>query len=244
MARLHLHSFGDDLASVLLLHGLGSAGPVWWRVAEALADAGHSCLAPDLRGHGESPLTASYPLDGYAEDVIESCRGPWDLVIGHSLGGAIAVRAGTIDPSFTGALLLVDPAIDLDAEMIREVRANLVAEAENPPPVEQLMADHPKWHHGDCVRKHAAVLATSPEVMAATFDDNPEWMLGTEMATLPVPVHILGAGTEPLYSTDDFERHREEAGNLTFEVATDTGHSVYRDDAKTVIQRALELLAR
>ncbi|MEN8114077.1 MAG: alpha/beta hydrolase [Actinomycetota bacterium] len=243
MARLHLHSFGDDLANVLLLHGLASAGPVWWRVAEALADAGHSSLAPDLRGHGESSHTDDYTLEGYARDVIESCRGPWDLVIGHSLGGAVAVRTGTIDPGFARGFLLVDPAIDIDADAARQLRADLVEQVARPPSVDQLVADFPKWHRGDCERKRAALLATSPDVMKASLDDNPDWHLGHELAALRAPTHLLGADTDPLYSADEFDRHRDQNGRLSFEVVPDTGHSIYRDDAGAVIAAALTLLA-
>ncbi len=243
MIRLHLHSFGDDLVSVLLLHGLGSAGPALWRVAEALADGGHSCLAPDLRGHGESPRAADYTRDGYAQDVIETCPGPWDLVVGHSLGGAVAVHAGVIDPDFAKAYLLIDPAIDLSAVTIAELRLDLVAEAEDPPSVDQLITDHPKWHREDAVRKHAALLATSGDVMAATFDDNPEWLLGSEMSAIDAPVHLLGAALEPLYAKTDFERHTRPDSGLTFEIVPETGHSIYRDDPGTVIDRALEILS-
>ncbi|MEA2010429.1 MAG: alpha/beta hydrolase [Actinomycetota bacterium] len=242
MARLHLHSFGDGLAKTLLLHGLGSAGPVWSRIAEGLDNAGHGSLAPDLRGHGESSRTDDYTLDGYARDVLASCPGPWDLVIGHSLGGAVAVRAGAIDPEFAKTFLLVDPAIDLDAAMIAQLRIDLVAEAEDPPSIDQLVADHPKWTQEDCALKHAAVLATSPEVMAATLDDNPVWQLGRDLAGIGRPVHILGADLEPLYATTDFDRHTRPGSALAFEVVPGTGHSIYRDDPKTVIDRALNLL--
>ena len=242
VTRLHLHSFGDDLASVLLLHGLGSAGPVWWRIGGDLADDGHSCVAPDLRGHGESSLTTDYLLDGYAQDVTESCPGPWDLVIGHSLGGAIAVRAATMDPGFSRAYLLVDPAINLDATAIRALRFDLTVEAQNPPSVDQLIEDHPKWHREDCVLKHAAVRATSPHVMAATFDDNASWNLGNEMASLTAPIHILGAESDPLYTTDDFKHHAASGSDHTFEVVPATGHSIYRDDPATVVDRALAML--
>jgi pimeloyl-ACP methyl ester carboxylesterase len=243
MARLHLHSFGDGLANTLLLHGLGSAGPVWWHIAEGLDVAGYDCLAPDLRGHGESPRTDTYTLDGYAQDVVASCPGPWDLVIGHSLGGAVAVSAGTIDPTFAKAYLLVDPAIDLDAATITQLRIDLVAEAADPPSVDRLVADHPKWAREDCVLKHTAVLASSPAVMAATFDDNPVWQLGRDLAEISRPVHILGADLEPLYATNDFELHARPGSTVTFEVVPDTGHSIYRDDSETVIDRARNLLS-
>jgi len=243
VARLHLHSFGDALAGVLLLHGLGSAGPVWWRVAEALADAGHSSVAPDLRGHGGSPFTGAYTLDGYAGDVLESCPAPWELVVGHSLGGAVAVRVAMLDPEFARAYLLVDPAIDFDEAAARRLRDDLAGQAARPPSVDQLTADFPGWHPGDRERKHDALIATSPDVMRASIDDNPDWHLGAELVSIDRRVHILGAELDPLYGPDDFARHGTGDGRRTFEVVLGAGHSIYRDDPDAVVRAALELLA-
>jgi len=200
-------------------------------------------MAPDLRGHGDSPRFDEYTLYGYATDIVASHPGTWDLVVGHSLGGAVAVRAATLAPDFSSAFLLVDPAIDLDRDTKSALRDELIAEAEHPPGVDRLMADHPKWHREDAERKHAALLATSPFVMAATFDDNPEWRLGDELAGIDHPVHVLGADLEPLYSAADFERHARPDSSLTFEIVPTTGHSIHRDDPETVIDRALRLLS-
>ena len=64
---------------VVLLHGLGSAGPVWWGIGEGLAARHIAAFAPDLRGHGRSAHPGSYGIPAYAADVLTSCRGPWDL---------------------------------------------------------------------------------------------------------------------------------------------------------------------
>ena len=243
MTDLSTHRFGQDPPSVLFLHGLGSAGPVWWQIAETLAAAGYSSVAPDLRGHGGSPRSVEYTLDGYAADIVASVPGPWALVVGHSLGGAVAIRAAALDPEFSTAYLLVDPAIDLDSDTMSTLRQELVAEAEEPPSVVQLMVDHPRWHREDAERKHTAIRATSPAVMAATFDDNPIWHLGPELSGTGVPVHILGAELDPLFTVDESERHNHPDSTLTFEVVPNTGHSIYRDDPETVIDRALGLLS-
>lgn len=242
VTELVSHRFGTGPLRVLFLHGLGSAGPVWWQIAGALAAAGYASAAPDLRGHGESPRSDEYTLSGYAADVVSCHPGSWDLIVGHSLGGAVAVRSAALDPGFAAAYLLIDPAIDLDSETKRALRGDLVAEAEQPPGVAQLIADHPKWHREDAERKHTAALATSPAVMAATFDDNPVWRLGRELAGIKAPAHVLGAALEPLYARTDFERHTRPDSTLTFEVVPETGHSIYRDDPATVIDRALALL--
>ena len=216
---------------------------MWWQIGQALVAAGYPSVAPDLRGHGESPRSDRYILDGYARDVVSSHPGPWDLVIGHSLGGATAVRAAALDPGFASRYLLVDPAIDLDAATVATLRSDLVAEAEHPPSVAQLIADHPTWHRKDAERKHAAIRATTPFVMAATFDDNPEWQLGAELSDISTPVHILGADLDPLYTSDDSERHVRSGSIHTFEIVPNTGHSIYRDDPKTVIHQARSLLS-
>ncbi len=242
MTKLFSHRFGTGSPRVLFLHGLSSAGPVWWRIAEALAAAGHPSTAPDLRGHGESPRTDEYSFAGYAADVVSSHPGPWDLVVGHSLGGAVAVRAAELNPNFTPSYLLIDPAIDLDTVTLKNLRSDLVAEVEHPPSVAQLIADHPAWNREDAVRKRAAVLATSPAVMSGTFDDNPDWNVGQELSKIKTPVHILGADIDPLYTNADFEHHSRPDSTLTFEIVPGAGHSIHRDDPSTVIDRALALL--
>jgi pimeloyl-ACP methyl ester carboxylesterase len=64
-----------------------------WRYGAWLADAGWHATAVDLRGHGTAPRALDYTIDAYASDVLHTAAPdgePWDLVIGHSLGGAAA----------------------------------------------------------------------------------------------------------------------------------------------------------
>ncbi|MGB9358665.1 MAG: alpha/beta hydrolase [Acidimicrobiia bacterium] len=241
--RLNVHRLGPDSPSVLLLHGLSSAGPVWAQIGAMFEAVGYSSIAPDLRGHGQSAHPGEYSLDGYAGDVIETCPGPWRLVIGHSLGGATAVRAASLKPDFASAYLLIDPAIDFDPIAAETVRVALVADVTEPPTIEELVAERPKWSKEDAERKRDALLATSVDVMNRSFADNRDWGLGAELSRIPVPVHLLGAEEEPLYTSAAFARHSENAPNLTFEQVPGTGHSIHRDDPATVIARALGLLS-
>ena len=240
--KLNVHRFGSGSPSVLLLHGLSSAGPVWWRIGAALAASGYTAAAPDLRGHGGSAHPDEYSLDAYSGDVLETCPGPWDLVVGHSLGGAVAVRVASMDPDFAAAYLLIDPAITFDRATAEEVHTSIVADVTNPSPVDALLAEHPHWCRKDAERKRASLLATSVEVIRRTFDDNRDWSLGNQLASIAPPVHILGAGEDPLYTAEDFAVHQTGAAALTFEQIPETGHSVHRDDPETVIQRALSMV--
>ena len=99
--RLAVTTLGDG-PPVLLLHGLFSSAEVNWvryGAAQAMADAGHRLILPDLRAHGgsEAPLDSSrYPTDVLAMDaealVGALGLGP-DLVIGgYSLGARTTAR--------------------------------------------------------------------------------------------------------------------------------------------------------
>ena len=108
--RLATVHWGDGTRRALLIHGIQSNAAGWWRVGPALAEKGFAVIAPDLRGHGTSPNPADHTFDSHATDLIELGSG-WDLVLGHSLGGALALVAIRLDPGFATRLVLEDPAL-------------------------------------------------------------------------------------------------------------------------------------
>lgn len=241
---LACHSWGPGPPRVLLMHGLSSAAPVWGRVGEALAAAGFSSVAPDLRGHGASPRGEGYRIEDYTADVLAACPGPWDLVVGHSLGGAIAVFAAGDDPTFAGKLLLIDPAIEVDEEVAFTIHDQVVLEASDPPTPEELVAAHPGWHLEDAAAKSAALRATSPEVLSATVRETQPWAWGPRLTVLATPVHILGADPElePLFTEATYRALVLDKPDLTFAAVPGAGHSIYRDDPDTAVAVILDLL--
>jgi pimeloyl-ACP methyl ester carboxylesterase len=87
---------GGGHKTVLLLHGFLDIAWGWKRVAEPLAAAGMRVLAPDLRGHGDSDRIGPggyYHFFDYVFDVADLIEALTDrplVLIGHSMGGAIA----------------------------------------------------------------------------------------------------------------------------------------------------------
>ena len=65
-----VHDLGGSGPPLLLCHATGFHGRVWQPVASHLP--GRHCYAPDLRGHGDTPLPGEEPLDwyGFADDVL------------------------------------------------------------------------------------------------------------------------------------------------------------------------------
>jgi hypothetical protein len=72
------------------VHGLNGDGATWEPLAEKLAGDGWHVTAVDLRGHGAAGPGDDLTLEGYASDLPGT---GWDLVVGHSLGGAVATLA-------------------------------------------------------------------------------------------------------------------------------------------------------
>jgi pimeloyl-ACP methyl ester carboxylesterase len=102
---------GGEGAPVVLLHGPGAYAAHWLRVIPDLATT-HRVIAPDLPGHGESGMFAGPPdsglLSGWLDDLIEcTCAAP-PVLVGSTLGGAMAARFAGDRGGRLAALVLVD----------------------------------------------------------------------------------------------------------------------------------------
>lgn len=99
---------------VLLLHGGASDGATWDSFADVLVARGRRVIVPDLRGHGGTSRAPTYPLAGFADDVL----GLLDALglervdlVGHSLGAHAAALAAQRAPERFGTLVLEDPPV-------------------------------------------------------------------------------------------------------------------------------------
>ena len=95
---------------LIILHGLFGSSDNWMSIAKMLSGR-FSVFLPDLRNHGNSPNSELWNYDVMAEDVaqliqshgLNNCS-----VIGHSLGGKIAMNLALKNPGFINKLIIVD----------------------------------------------------------------------------------------------------------------------------------------
>ncbi|MUM16541.1 alpha/beta hydrolase [Mycobacterium sp. CBMA271] len=119
----------DEPVRLLALHGLTGHGKRWPPLLdEHLPEV--SALAPDLLGHGRSPAPAPWSLEAHADAVAavldEAATGPL-VVVAHSFGGAIALHLAARRPDLVTSLVLLDPAIGLDGDWMRQIAEQMVA---------------------------------------------------------------------------------------------------------------------
>lgn len=97
--------------AVLLVHGITSSSRTWEAVIDGLA-AHHTVIAPDLPGHGNSDKPrGDYSLGAYASalrDLLVVLGIPTVTLVGHSLGGGIAMTFSYQFPERVQRLVLVD----------------------------------------------------------------------------------------------------------------------------------------
>ena len=111
--RMRFFSGGKGETPVVLVHGLGGAASNWTELASLLAERTR-VLIPELPGHGgSSPLPAVPNLDVFAERVrlVAAELGMLPAtVVGHSLGGVVALRLAVRTPGDVAAVVFAGAA--------------------------------------------------------------------------------------------------------------------------------------
>lgn len=109
--RLHFQASGEG-PPLLLLHGLFGSGSNWKSHARELAEH-YRVLLPDLRNHGHSPHAPSMDYRVMADDVVNllDAEGVHEIaLIGHSMGGKVAMTLALTWPERVAALVVGDIA--------------------------------------------------------------------------------------------------------------------------------------
>jgi len=107
--KLFSREFGAG-APVMILHGLFGFSDNWQTIAKGLADT-HLVVTPDLRNHGRSPHVSTHSYPEMAEDLRVFMEEKWMFhaaVVGHSMGGKVAMQLALTHPDMVEKLVVVD----------------------------------------------------------------------------------------------------------------------------------------
>lgn len=116
---LHHRHYGDpaDLAPpILLIHGLFGSATNWHGIVgrlHPLLGPARRLIVPDLRNHGQSPHDPDFSYEAMATDLVgllDKLEIEYACLIGHSLGGKVAMWLTLEHPERVEALAVVDIA--------------------------------------------------------------------------------------------------------------------------------------
>lgn len=152
--KLRVREFGDytgERPTLILLHGLFGSSANWHSIARRLAASEH-VLVPDLRNHGLSPHHQVMDYQSMSTDLAQLIdEHGFDAVrlVGHSMGGKLAMWFALNHPEQVAGLVVVDIAPVAYAHSFDEIFAAL--------------SELPLGSIGDRQQAHEALAASLPD---------------------------------------------------------------------------------
>jgi pyruvate dehydrogenase E2 component (dihydrolipoamide acetyltransferase) len=203
----HLRLGPDEGTPIVLIHGFGADLSTWMFNHGALA-ADRPVYAIDLPGHGGSSKEVG---DASAAGLARTVRAYMDAagiarahLVGHSLGGAIAVEIALAEPERVTALTLVAPA-GFGAEIAGDFIAGFIAETRSRKlrPVLEMLVANPDMVSADMVedvlkfkRLDGATAALNAVAEANFAGSSQKLSLRDRLKDVSVPVHVVWGGAD------------------------------------------------
>jgi pimeloyl-ACP methyl ester carboxylesterase len=211
---LHIYDApgGGRLPTTVLLHGLGSAATPFGRLLAYLQRDVRRIVAPDYPGHGFSDhdgaerLTPGRLFDTVSSALDSTIHEP-SIVIGNSLGGAVALQYALSRPARVQALVLVSPAGARSSdEEFRTLKAifNVTSRAEARTFIDRLY-HRPPWFASLLAHEFPETLgrrAVRELLESASNDDAPQ---PEALGALTMPILLVWGRSERLLPETHFE---------------------------------------
>lgn len=109
--QLNYKIFGDG-KPVIIMHGLFGMLDNWRSIAKNL-ETSYQCILTDLRNHGRSPRSEVMNYQVMADDIVammDELNIPSAAIVGHSMGGKVAMQVALAHPKRINKLVVIDIA--------------------------------------------------------------------------------------------------------------------------------------
>ena len=235
-AQSALQFWGEAGPLVLCVHGMTSSRLSWTRLAGRLGRR-FRVAAYDQRGHGDSagvegPMTLERGVRDL-ENVFDAIGEPVDALLGHSWGGAVAIRGGERLP--VRRVAAIDPMIRQCAdawyeEYVAELRDQFALSG--PARDQAVRAEFSAWSPEDVEGKVHAVGRMTPAPIEMLWKQNPPelWDLRSDLATYGKPLLLAMPPKDGSIidraTLDDVER--DHAGAVEIATVDWAGHNLHR----------------
>lgn len=246
---------------ILLLHGLGCDSTTWIPLMRELAED-YTVLAPDFLGHGQSdkPI-ADYSLGGYANgmrDLLTVLGIDHVTVVGHSLGGGVAMQFAYQFPERTDRICLIaagglGPEVTPAIRMLTLPGAGAAVHLATRAPLRPLVAGalrrlaRPRSRLtrdlGEIARIYESMSepATSWAVRRVTHGVV-DWrrqlisMRDRAYLTQLMPLHVIWGEQDQVLPVSHAETIEQLAPGATVTIVPDSGHFPHRDHPQVVVE--------
>ncbi|MBC7879916.1 MAG: alpha/beta hydrolase [Anaerolineae bacterium] len=241
-ATINLLDCGAGESTLIFLHYFGGSSRTWLEVIEHLKDNSR-CIAPDLRGFGESqPTAGQYAMADYADDLegmIQALGLTRYILIGHSMGGKIALAFAVRQPTGLQSLVLIAPSPPTPEPMSETERS-------------RLLSTHGERTSAEETAHKIAVRPLSSSQFNQVIDDNLRsseaawraWLkhgsredLSSSVAKINVPTLVIIGGADPVLSPHLIEQQVvNQIVGAHLEIVSGAGHLLPFEAPKTIAE--------
>lgn len=232
--EIFYHSRGNLDSSkhtILFIHGAGQSRHTWEYQLETFSkNEKINFIIPDLPGHGNSKgngLTTVTEYAGFIRELISTLNLKNVIIVGHSMGGAIAQLIALENPDYLNAVVLV-----CTGAWMRVAKESLAAVKNNYPVFCDVAPSRAFSENADDelkVRFREGLLNTSQEVVYHDLKACDEFDISDRIIHIKLPTLIIGAEydllTPPKYS--EYLHHQIHDSELV--IVKDSGHFVMQE---------------
>jgi pimeloyl-ACP methyl ester carboxylesterase len=250
--KLHYQESGSGLP-LLIIHGLFGSADNWRSMAKYFSKF-YRVISVDLRNHGRSPHSDEQNFDLMAEDIVELCDELKLIkvnVLGHSLGGKVAMRFAEMQAERVNKLVVVDisprqyfsqhtPLMDammaLDMAQLssrKEADEALAPDVTDPAVRQFLLMNLQSDENGLSWRINLPALKANYQALMAPV---------CELAMLTMPSQFIYGGQSEYVTTDDRVLIEQHFTQPRFDVIDKAGHWVHAERPQQFKQLVEEFL--
>ncbi len=197
--------------ALVFLHYFGGSSRSWTEVIKRLS-ADYHCIAPDMRGFGESDAPPDgYAVKDYADDVaalIAAANIESYVLIGHSMGGKIALALAARRPAALRFLVLLAPSPPTPEPMPDAERARLLRTHGDREAVEETLRKITA-HPLPAAILHRTIedsLRCSLAAWRAWLETGSREDISTDVTRINVPVLVVAGGADEAMTGELLER--------------------------------------
>jgi pimeloyl-ACP methyl ester carboxylesterase len=257
---LYNESKNKDKRHVLFIHGLGASSFSWRDIPDALSAQFHT-IALDLIGFGGSdkPKDADYTISGFSKFIIDFLNTigleneKITAIVGHSLGGYIALQVAIENKDLIQKLVLIDSSGKLNGptpllNQYRDAAMGYSIERYAPLKYQNLKDVFEKMYHLPSLL-HPLVLASfmdtieepfAKDAFKSAFDDSTGNRLQREdlEKIKDIPCLILWGDSDNLIPLDKYSlEFLDGFSNVKLEIVPDSGHAPFVEKTALVYER-------
>lgn len=152
--KINIYEYGKSDKKVLLVHGWSGRGTQLCKIADEMIRLGYSTVSFDAPAHGKSPGNSTIMVDFIASIIeIDKQFGPFEIAIGHSLGGMSVMNA------IKEGLQVKKAVIIGSGDIVQDITDDFISKLELKPEMSKLLCSYFEKKYGGIMDDYSAYKA-------------------------------------------------------------------------------------